>query len=238
MLCYQCFSSHKCHCSKWIVSLSQRIRKFFHIYLILDIIMIAMHSLTILWPFLKWKIPPPWIQSQRLHPPKVLTVHMPLFGCFDLLVLFLLIFRNIPLHLMPIFCSKEAPSMPNWWCWATLAPSLIGFHVSHSCQHLLLGVALSEPALELPDQPSHRQGTGRSAKRPMGRQPGVAAPTVHLHSSVAPCWLPLCMGHIQRCPVLAVVPTGLPSDTAGKVLGCLLCSAGGSVKRVLVGWVG
>lgn len=177
--------------SKRIVSLSQWIRKFLHIYLTLDIIMIAVHSLTIFWPFLKLKFPPPWIQSQKLHPPKALTVHMPFFRCFGLLVLFLLIFRNIPLHLMPtFFCSKEASSMPDWWCQATLAPFLTGFHVSHSCQ-----------ACPWAAWPAFPQAGCRQVCREAG---GEAAPTractVVLHHAGYRCAWDTSNGAQSSCP--------------------------------------
>lgn len=184
--------------SKRIVSLSQWIGKFLHIYLTLDIIMIAVHSLTVFWPFLKLKFPPPWIQSQRLHPPKALTVHMPFFRCFSLLVLFLLIFRNIPLHLMHLMHPSSAQRKPHQCLidgakqlW--LLPSL-GF----------MSATAVRPAPELPDQPSRRQGAGRSAERPGGRQPGVAAPTractVVLHHAGYRCVWDTSDGARSSCP--------------------------------------
>jgi len=53
---------------------------------------------------------------------------------------------------------------------------------------------------ELPEQPYGKQGAGRAVERPVGK----------------PLWLLLCVEHGRRHPVLAIIPTTLPSDVAGK----------------------
>lgn len=207
-------------------------------------ITIATHSLNVLWPFLKQEFPPPWTQSQSLHPPKELTLHMPFWGCFNPLLLFLLISRSITLRLMPdpystsFSATGEGPSAPNWRRQATLASSLMGFHVGHPRQLLLLDVALAEPDPELPAQPSRRQGAGRAAERPAGKPPPPAAPAMPFRGCAVPCQLVLRVGRARRCPVLAVIPTALRRDAAGEAPGSLPGIAGGPVAAALAGWVG
>lgn len=132
-------------------------------------IMIATHSVKILWPFLKRNFHHDGPRAKGYIPQNNLVFMWLSWGAS-------VHFRISPFYLMPdpystLFSGTgEAPLIPNWWHWATLASSVVGFHVTYCCQLLLLDVVLVEPDPGCPTilptgrvQAGSRHGCGEAA---------------------------------------------------------------------------